>query len=42
MLKLFIISILLLLMLIPSSVVESLITERASNRDAATEEISAQ
>ncbi len=41
-LKLLSIGILLLLLLIPSSMVESLITERASNRDAATEEISAQ
>ena len=41
-LKAFIIGILLLLLLIPSSMVESLITERAANRDAATEEISAQ
>ena len=41
-LKAFIIGVLLLLLLIPSSMVESLITERASNRDAATEEISAQ
>ncbi|RZK96455.1 MAG: cell envelope integrity protein CreD, partial [Hymenobacter sp.] len=41
-LKLLSIGILLLLLLIPSSMVENLITERASNRDAATEEISAQ
>ncbi|TVT39139.1 cell envelope integrity protein CreD [Hymenobacter setariae] len=41
-LKLLSIGILLLLLLIPSSMVESLITERAGNRDAATEEISAQ
>jgi inner membrane protein len=41
-LKLLSIGILLLLLLIPSSMVEGLITERASNRDAATEEISAQ
>jgi inner membrane protein len=41
-LKLFSIGILLLLLLIPSSMVESLITERAANRDAATAEISSQ
>ncbi|RZK52122.1 MAG: hypothetical protein EOO59_14095, partial [Hymenobacter sp.] len=41
-LKLLSIGLLLLLLLIPSSMVESLITERAANRDAATEEISAQ
>jgi len=41
-LKLLSIGILLLLLLIPSSMVESLITERAGSRDAATEEISAQ
>jgi inner membrane protein len=39
-LKLFSIGLLLLLLLIPSSMVESLITERAGNRDAATAEIS--
>ncbi|MDB5269224.1 MAG: hypothetical protein JWP58_2264 [Hymenobacter sp.] len=41
-LKLFSISILLLILLIPSTMVESLITERAANRDAATAEISSQ
>ncbi|MGI4875520.1 MAG: cell envelope integrity protein CreD [Janthinobacterium lividum] len=41
-LKLLSIGILILLLLIPSSMVESLITERASNRDSATEAISAQ
>jgi inner membrane protein len=41
-LKLFSIGILLLLLLIPSSMVEDLITERAASRDTATEEISAQ
>jgi len=41
-LKLLSIGFLLLLLLIPSSMVESLITERAGNRDTATEEISAQ
>ncbi len=41
-LKLFSIGILLLLLLIPSSMVEDLITERAGNRDAATAEISSQ
>ncbi|RZK15862.1 MAG: cell envelope integrity protein CreD, partial [Hymenobacter sp.] len=41
-LKLLSIGILLLLLLIPSNMVEGLITERAGNRDAATEEISAQ
>lgn len=41
-LKLVIISVLLVLLLIPSSMVESLITERAENRDAATAEISSQ
>lgn len=41
-LKLFSIGILLLLLLIPSSMVEGLITERAGNRDAATAEISSQ
>lgn len=41
-LKLFSIAVLLLLMLIPSSMVEDLITERAANRDAATAEISSQ
>ena len=41
-LKLFSIGILLLLLLIPSTMVESLITERAANRDAATAEISSQ
>ena len=39
-LKLFSIGILLMLLLIPSSLVEGLITERAGNRDAATAEIS--
>ena len=39
-LKLLSIGILLLLLLIPSSLVEGLITERAENRDAATAEIS--
>ena len=42
MLKLVSIGILLLLLLIPSSMVESLITERADNRDAATADISSQ
>ena len=41
-LKLLSVGILLLLLLIPSSMVENLITERAGNRDTATEEISAQ
>ncbi|WP_035565474.1 cell envelope integrity protein CreD [Hymenobacter sp. IS2118] len=41
-LKLLSIGILLLLLLIPSSMVEDLITERAGNRDAATAEISSQ
>ena len=40
--KLFIIAVLLGLLLIPSSMVENLITERAENRDAATAEISSQ
>ena len=42
MLKLLSIGVLLLLLLIPSSLVENLITERAANRDTATEAISAQ
>jgi inner membrane protein len=41
-LKLVLIGILLLLLLIPSSMVQDLITERAANRDAATEAIGAQ
>ncbi|WP_223650305.1 cell envelope integrity protein CreD [Hymenobacter psoromatis] len=41
-LKLLSIALLLGLLLIPSSMVESLITERAANRDAATADISAQ
>lgn len=41
-LKLLSIGLLLLLLLIPSSMVEGLITERAENRDAATAEISSQ
>ena len=41
-LKLLSIALLLALLLIPSSMVESLITERAANRDAVTAEISAQ
>ncbi|AMJ66842.1 cell envelope integrity protein CreD [Hymenobacter sp. PAMC 26628] len=41
-LKLISIGILLLLLLIPSSMVQGLITERAENRDAATAEISGQ
>jgi len=41
-LKLLSIGLLLLLLLIPSSMVESLITERAGNRDAATAEIGSQ
>jgi inner membrane protein len=41
-LKLFSIGVLLLLLLIPSNIVEGLITERAGNRDTATSEISAQ
>jgi inner membrane protein len=41
-LKLLSIGVLLLLLLIPSSMVEGLITERAENRDAATAEISSQ
>lgn len=41
-LKLFSIGLLLLLLLIPSSMVEGLITERAGNRDAATADISSQ
>jgi|GEM_PF-5805681 len=41
-LKLISIGILLLLLLIPSSMVEGLITERAANRDEATAAISAQ
>jgi inner membrane protein len=41
-LKLASIGILLLLLLIPSSMVQDLITERAASRDTATEEISAQ
>ena len=41
-LKLFSIAVLLLLLLIPSSMVEGLITERAGNRDAATADISSQ
>ncbi|MDO7852864.1 cell envelope integrity protein CreD [Hymenobacter convexus] len=40
--KLVIISVLLVLLLIPSNMVEGLITERAENRDAATAEISSQ
>lgn len=40
--KLLIIGLLLALLLIPSSMVEGLITERAENRDAATAEISSQ
>ncbi|MBF9219925.1 cell envelope integrity protein CreD [Hymenobacter ruricola] len=40
--KVVIIAVLLVLLLIPSSMVESLITERAENRDAATAEISSQ
>ncbi|WP_201981407.1 cell envelope integrity protein CreD [Hymenobacter rubidus] len=40
--KLVIIAVLLVLLLIPSSMVEGLITERAENRDAATAEISSQ
>ncbi|GAC1370016.1 MAG: cell envelope integrity protein CreD [Hymenobacter sp.] len=41
-LKLLSIGVLLLLLLIPSSMVQELITERAENRDAATAEISSQ
>jgi inner membrane protein len=41
-LKLLSIGVLLLLLLIPSNVVEDLVTERAENRDAATTEISSQ
>src|SRR5688572_27058631 len=41
-LKLLSIGVLLLLLLIPSSMVQDLITERAENRDAATAEISSQ
>ncbi|MBF9238317.1 cell envelope integrity protein CreD [Hymenobacter sp. BT683] len=41
-LKLFSIGVLLLLLLIPSSMVQDLVTERAANRDAATAEISSQ
>ncbi len=41
-LKLFSVGLLLALLLIPTSMVESLISERASTRDAATEAISAQ
>jgi inner membrane protein len=40
--KLLIIGLLLALLLVPSSMVEGLITERAENRDAATAEISSQ
>jgi inner membrane protein len=41
-LKLLSVALLLVLLLIPTSMVESLISERASNRDSATEAISAQ